>query len=149
MTAYHLAQINVARMRFPLDDARMSEFVDALEPIDALADAAPGFVWRLQDDQSDATSFRILGDDQLLVNLTLWESVEALKAFAYKTDHAAIFRRRAEWFERPDGAHLVLWWVPAGHIPTVVEAEARLELIRRDGPGPEAFTFGSVHPHPV
>lgn len=149
MTSYRLAQLNVARMKYALDDGRMRDFVDALDPINAQADAAPGFVWRLADDDGDATSFRILDDDLLLVNLSVWESVEALKAFSYKTDHAAIFRRRAEWFEPPEDAHLVLWWVPEGHVPTVAEASERLHRLRRDGPGPAAFTFGTVQPQPT
>lgn len=141
MTDHHLALLNVGRIREPLDTPAMAGFTEALEPINALADASPGFVWRLTDgDAGDATSIRPYGDD-LLVNLSVWESRETLWNFTYRTEHLELLRRRREWFVRVDEPIIVLWWVPAGHRPTVGEALRRLERLRRDGAGPEAFTF--------
>jgi Domain of unknown function (DUF3291) len=141
MTDHHLAVLNVGRVRAPLDAPAMAGFAGALRPINALADTSPGFVWRLTDGESDdATSIRPYGDD-LLVNLSVWESREALWTFTYRTDHLELLRRRREWFVRMEAPILVLWWVPAGHIPTVEEALERLERLRGAGPGPDAFTF--------
>ncbi|HEU5160426.1 MAG TPA: DUF3291 domain-containing protein [Streptosporangiaceae bacterium] len=141
MSGRHLAQFNVATQRLPLDDPRMADFVALLEPINALADRSPGFVWRLIGaDGDDATSVRPCGDD-VVVNFSVWESRQALWDFAYRSGHLDVMRRRREWFHRPGGAHLVLWWIPAGHIPSVDEAVERLRLLRADGPSPRAFTF--------
>lgn len=142
----HLAQLNVARPRAPMDDPRMADFKAALEPVNALADEAPGFVWRLTDGfGGDATTIRI-ADGEIMVNLSVWESRDALWNFAYRSPHMDFLRRRREWFSQMAGAYQVLWWVPAGHRPTVTEAEGRLEVLRRQGPGPEAFTFRQFHP---
>ncbi len=113
----------------------------ALAPVNAVADASPGFVWRLQTEDGDATAIRAFGDDRLIVNMSVWESVEALRAFVYGDDHAAVLRRRREWFERLGAPETALWWVPAGSIPTVAEAEERLALLRARGPGADAFTL--------
>ncbi|NDJ61940.1 MAG: DUF3291 domain-containing protein [Chloroflexi bacterium] len=137
---HHLAQVNVAKMRGPLDSPVMAGFVAQLDEINALADAAPGFVWRLQSG-GDATSLRIFPDDTILINMSVWESVEALFEYTYKSDHVKVMRRRAEWFERMETAHTVLWWTPAGHIPTPDEAKARLDHLEQHGPNPHAFTF--------
>ncbi|MFO1407926.1 MAG: DUF3291 domain-containing protein [Steroidobacteraceae bacterium] len=145
MTRHHLAQLNIATMREPLDSPVMAGFVENLERINGLADAAPGFVWRLKDDEGDATAIRPFGEDKL-VNLSVWESVEALREFAFRSAHAEIMRRRREWFERMEDAYAVLWWVPAGHVPTTEEAARRLDHLRRHGPTPEAFTFSAVFP---
>lgn len=136
-----LAQVNVARMRAPLDSAELADFVAALAPVNALADAAHGFVWRLQDEGGDATAVPVLGDPALIVNLSVWESLDVLRAFVYNGPHLDVMRRRRDWFARMAEAYQVLWWVPAGHRPTVAEAEERLLLIRRRGSTPEAFTF--------
>jgi hypothetical protein len=148
MAPHHLAQLNIARMLAPLDAEQMAGFVGALDPINALADAAPGFVWRLQTEDGDATAIRPYGDDMMIVNLTVWESIEALADFAYRSDHRAVMVQRRKWFERMAQAFLVLWWVPAGHRPPVAEAKERLELLRREGPSPEAFTFRKPFPPP-
>lgn len=148
MAAYHVAQLNVGRLLAPLDAPEIAEFVAALDPINALADAAPGFVWRLQDDEGNATSFRPFDDDTLLVNLSVWESIDALADFTYRTMHRDVLRRRGEWFTKLAGAHLVLWWVPAGHIPSLQEAKERLDLLRDRGPTPDAFTFRTRFPAP-
>ncbi len=141
MTAAHLAQLNVARVLAPLDDPSIADFVDALDRINALAETSPGFIWRLQSDSGNATDIRVEQDPLLIVNLTVWVSVEALFDFTYRTGHNRILARRRDWFERMEAAHLVLWWVPAGHRPNLDEAMARLARLRRDGPTPAAFTF--------
>ena len=138
---WHLAQLNVARMLAPLEDPRMAEFTDNLEAINHLAETSPGFVWRLQTEEGDATSIQAFDDPQLLVNMSVWQSVGALNAFAYDSRHINFLRKRQQWFERSGQAYLVLWWIPAGHIPSVEEAKARLGRLRESGPGPEAFTF--------
>ena len=142
MADHHLAQLNVATMLAPLDSPVMAGFVAGLEPINALADRSPGFVWRLQTEDGDATSIRVFDDDMVIINLSVWEDVEHLRRFVYSGDHLEIFRRRTDWFSATDKDHLVLWWVESGHQPSVHEAAERLELLRRDGPTPEAFTFG-------
>lgn len=139
--AYHVAQLNIALPREPLDTPLLAEFVELLEPVNALADASPGFVWRLQTEDGDATAVRGFGDDRLIVNMSVWTSIDALADFVYGDAHLAVMRRRREWFHRFEAAFTVLWWVPAGHRPTVAEAEERLERLRRDGPSPQAFTF--------
>lgn len=143
MPTYHLAQCNVARLRAPIDSPLLAEFVAALEPINELADGAPGFVWRLQTEDGDATSIRPFDDDMIMVNMSVWESLDALATFTYDADHRAVMRGRRQWFERPEEAYLVLWWVPAGTVPTVADAKSRLETLRARGPSPEAFTFRS------
>ena len=140
---FHLAQANIARMRAPLDDPLMEGFVSRLEPLNALADASPGFVWRLQTDDGDATALRIFDDDLTLFNLTVWESIEALESYVYQTNHVAAVQQRAKWFERPSKSPLVLWWIRAGHLPTEAEAKDRLEMLWENGPSPDAFTFRS------
>jgi hypothetical protein len=140
---WHLAQINIGRLRAPIDDPTIAEFHDALETINRLAEASDGYVWRLQDeDLGNATSFHIVPGDELLIpNMSVWTSIEALAEFVYRSDHTPFLRRRREWFERPTTAFLALWWVPAGHLPTLDEGSARLDLLERDGPTSEAFTF--------
>jgi len=141
MNGYHLAQLNIARARAPMDDPAMADFVAQLDAINALADAAPGFVWRLQDDSGNATAIQAFTDPHLLVNMSVWDSAEALFAYVYKTGHAKVLARRGDWFERGEAAGMALWWVPAGHRPSLDEAKARLEALRRDGPSSSAFTF--------
>jgi ketosteroid isomerase-like protein len=145
---YELAQLNIARLLAPLDSPQLSGFVSRLAEINALADAAPGFVWRFQTEEGDATSLRAFEDDWVLVNFSVWTSPEALHAFVYRTRHAEVMRHRREWFEHSDQPFVVLWWVPAGHRPTVGEAVARLEQLRREGPTPAAFTFQDRFPAP-
>ena len=138
---WHLAQLNVGRMVAPTSAPEVADFMAALDPINALADAAPGFVWRLQTDAGNATDVHAFDDELLLLNMSVWESIETLRAFTYTSAHTDVLRRRREWFDRLEVAHLVLWWVPKGHIPTIAEALERLEAIRGDGPNPAAFTF--------
>jgi hypothetical protein len=140
LSAYELAQLNVAIMKEPLDSPLMRDFVENLDRINALAEASPGFVWRLQTEQGDATAVRPLGD-ATLVNMSVWSDVASLSEYVYGSAHVEIMRRRREWFERMSDAYVVLWWIPRGHRPTVEEAIARLELLRARGPTAEAFTF--------
>src|SRR5262245_31300207 len=116
---HHLAQANVAKMRAPLDDPMMSDFVALLDGINALADASPGFVWRLQTEAGDATAIRAYDDARVLFNMSVWESLEALADYTYKSGHTGPLRARRNWFEPPTGPSLVLWWIPGGHTPTV------------------------------
>jgi hypothetical protein len=145
MAEWHLAQCNIGRLLAPLDSEQLAGFVAALDPINAVADTAPGFVWRLQTDEGNATAIHAFDDDMLLMNMSVWESLEALSTFVYKSAHRDVLRRRGEWFERPTEI-LVLWWIPAGTLPTVQDAVERLALLRRDGPSPDAFTFREPFP---
>ena len=140
MADYHLAQLNIARMKYPLESPGMADFVARLEDVNALADAAPGFVWRLQTDAGDATGIDYFGDD-VIVNMSLWCDLDSLRDFAFRSAHREVLARRKEWFSSMDEAYAVLWWVPAGHIPSLEEAAERLERLRRDGPGSLAFSF--------
>jgi hypothetical protein len=139
---YHLAELNIARLRAPLDDPMIADFVAGLDRINALAEAAPGFVWRLiSDDGSDATSIRTFPDESIIVNFSVWTSVDALFNYAYYSDHTEFFRRRAEWFEKMETPSFVMWWIPAEHTSTLDEAKAKLELLTAKGATPLAFTF--------
>ncbi len=148
MGNYHLAQFNAARMRGPLDSDIMAGFVARLEEINAVADAAPGFVWRLRTEDGDATAIRPYDDEFILVNLSVWESPEALRDYVYRSRHREVLQQRRDWFEPLEDATLVLWWVPVGHLPPVAEAVSRLERLRRDGPTPDAFTFRELFSPP-
>jgi hypothetical protein len=145
---FHLAQANVANMRAPLEDPIMEGFRSQLDRINALADASPGFVWRLQTDSGNATDIRAFENELILFNMSVWESIEALHAYVYRSEHAGPLRARRQWFVPTAGPTVVLWWIPAGHLPTVEEAKERLALLQARGPGPEAFTFRSAHPPP-
>jgi hypothetical protein len=145
MTTHHLAQFNVGTLKFPYEDPAMAEFTALLDPINALADGTPGFVWRLiEDGRSDATGIRPMGAD-VIINFSVWEALEPLWDFVYRSAHLDVLRRRREWFQRHVESHMVLWWIPSGHIPTVTEAVERLELLRAEGPTPRAFTFNTPY----
>lgn len=147
---YHLAQINIGRLLAPIDDPRIAEFVTQLEPINALADHFPGFVWRLQSASGNATDINYSPEDtSILLNMSVWESLEALHNFAYKSEHARVLRDRAKWFEKMDKPIYCLWWVPVGHIPTVAEGRERLEHYQRYGPTPYSFWFLQHFPQPA
>jgi len=172
---WQLAQANVARMRAPLEDPRMEGFRSLLTRINALADASPGFVWRLQTEAGDATAVRAFDDPLLLFNMSVWESLEPLHRYVYRSDHVQPLRARRAWFLPLDGpslvraravpsedasgaaahsepkvseVHLVLWWIPAGQLPGVADARAKLERLAEQGPTPEAFTFRAPFPAP-
>lgn len=146
--SFQLAQVNVMHLKAPLDSAALQPFVAALAPVNALADQAPGFVWRLQTPDGDATALRVFGDDTLLVNMSTWTSLEALADYVYRSAHAEIMRRRREFALPAAEAYVALWWVPAGHRPTVREAEDRLRHLRLNGPTPFAFGVRSPFPAP-
>lgn len=148
MTGYHIAQINVGRTLYPMDDPGIADFVNQLDEINALADAAPGFVWRLQSDSGNATDIVLTEDPQFIINMSVWASPESLFDYVYKTAHTKVMARRRQWFERPDSAYQCLWWIPAGHIPTPQEGLDRLAILDANGPGPDAFTFKQRFPMP-
>jgi hypothetical protein len=139
---WHVAQVNIGRLRAPVGDPLVAEFVDALDGINALADSSPGFVWRLQTEEGNATAVRpVEGDELLAINMSVWESVEHLADFVYRSGHVAFMRRRREWFERFAGSFMAMWWIPAGAIPSVNDAMERIAHLDRHGPTPTAFTF--------
>ena len=142
--SYHIAQVNIARMKAPLDDATMTGFVQQLDEINALADRSPGFVWRLQAPEGNATYLRPYDDDRILVNMSVWETIDALKHYVYRTAHAELIRHRRDWFEHFAGAYLALWWVPVGHLPSIDEAKKRLAFLDKRGPTEFAFTFKHI-----
>ncbi len=138
----NLAQLNIARLRFALDSPQLKDFVDALPEINGLGDASPGFVWRLQDEAGDATGIVNPFGPDVIINLTVWESIEALRQYVYRSPHLDYMRRRREWFDHNGiDAHLVLWWVPPGHTPTVEEAAQRLAHLEKHGSTEHAFTL--------
>lgn len=141
----HLAQINIGRLRAPTDDPLVAEFMAALDEINALAERSPGFVWRFMTEDGNATAVRPFEDESMLINMSVWESIESLGDYVYRTDHVRFLRRRREWFERIGEPIVVLWWIPAGHVPTVAEAIERIDHLRANGPTSHAFTFR--HPY--
>ena len=141
VTQFHLAQVNIGRLVAPLTSPEIAGFVEALDPINAIADESPGFVWRLQTESGNATDLRAFEDDEILVNMSVWRSLEELRDFVYRSRHVEVLRRRREWFEKLAEVHMALWWVPAGEIPTIRDAEVRITLLRERGPSPDAFTF--------
>jgi Domain of unknown function (DUF3291) len=147
-TSYQLAQINISRMLAPIDDPIMADFVANLAPINALAEGSPGFVWRFMTPAGNATAERPYDDDRIIINFSVWEDAESLRRFVFESGHVAIMRRRREWFERLTEAVTALWWVPAGHEPSVAEAVERLDHLRRHGPTPYVFTFRNMMPPP-
>ena len=145
---WHLAQLNVGRIVAPTDSRVLADFMAALDSVNALAEASPGFVWRLQGESGNATEILTTPDPYFLINMSVWASIEELFEFVYRSAHTKFMVRRREWFERPDAAYQVLWWVPAGYHPSPQEALARLEHLRAHGPSPYAFTFKQHYPPP-
>ena len=145
---YHIAQFNVAQMIAPLADRRMADFVAQLDEVNALAEHSPGFVWRLQTDEGNATELRVYEESAILVNMSVWTSIEALYDFTYRTSHVHVFRDRHKWFEKPQQLSLVLWWTEEGERPSVEEGKTRLEQLRLHGPSQDAFTFRQRYPKP-
>ena len=147
---HQLAQVNIARLHAPLDHPQLRDFVDGLAPINALAEASPGFVWRLQGEAGDATGVAYDADPMLIVNLSVWDGVDSLRAFSYSGPHLGFLKRRREWFARLATPHFCMWWVSAGQRPTPTEARARLAHLDAHGPSVSAFTFAQVYdPEPV
>ena len=145
---WHIAQMNVGTVRYPTDDPRMDGFMHRLDEINALADKSEGFVWRLQSDSGNATDIESGRGMDYLVNMSVWESVDALFGFVYRTTHRELMLDRRQWFMRPRGAYQVLWWIPAGHTPTVEEGLSRLDKLQELGPSEQAFSFQSKFPPP-
>ena len=141
MSGWHLAQINIARAVASLDDPALAEFVAQLDAINAIADDSPGFVWRLQSESGNATDIEVTEDPSFIVNMSVWEDLESLFAYVYKSDHIAVMAQRRKWFEKPSGAFMALWWLPAGTLPCIEEGLRRVALLDRNGPAAEAFTF--------
>jgi heme-degrading monooxygenase HmoA len=146
---HHLAQINIARLTAPLDDPRIAEFVEQLEPINKLADSSPGFISRLQSEQGNATDLAYSDDPFIIVNMSVWDSIEALKEFTYRSRHLHVLRDRKKWFEKMELPHYCLWWVPIGHRPAIAEGRTKLELYQRYGSTVEAFWFNEWYPAPA
>ena len=146
---HHLAQINIGRLIAPVDDPQIADFVAQLDPVNALADRAAGFVWRLQSSSGNATDIAYNDDPFVLVNMSVWESLESLRAFVYHSHHLQVFRDRAKWFEKMDKPNYCLWWIPIGHIPTVAEGRERLEHYQRHGSTPYSFWFSQPFPMPA
>jgi len=145
---WHLAQVNIGRLIAPQGDPRVAPFFAALDRINALAEASAGFVWRLKGDGNDATSLQPTPDPLVIPNMSVWEDADSLFAFVYRSAHTPEMARRREYFGRFDGAYQALWWIPAGSIPTVEDAMAKLWLLDRYGPCPQAFTFKARFPAP-
>lgn len=143
---YELAQVNIGRLKAPLDSPQLKDFVEALDPVNAVADAAEGFVWRLQSDSGDATDLAVFDDEWLIINMSTWRDANALTAFMYQGQHRELLARRRDWFERVEEAMVAMWWVPAGHRPTVAEAEERILHLREHGPTAYAFTLRKSFP---
>jgi hypothetical protein len=148
MSAYELAQLNIGVIKGTMDSPVMADFAANLDRINALADRSPGFVWRLQTEEGDATAIRPFNNDNMLVNMSVWRDLDSLHKYVYSSAHVDVMRRRREWFERMPEAFLVLWWVPRDHRPSVVEAIAKLEALRARGPTADAFTFRQPFPAP-
>ncbi len=145
---YHLAQLNIARLKAALDDPSLHGFVSKLDEINALADSSPGFVWRLLEDLSSTGGVSIIEDQMYIVNMSVWESIEDLKHFVYKTAHVKVYLQKDSWFHKMKDHHMVLWWVKEGEIPDLIEANTRLKFLQKKGPGKYAFTFNEVFEAP-
>jgi len=149
MATHYLAQVNVARLVAPIDSPQLAGFVARLDEVNALAEGAPGFVWRLKDDvTNNATAVPMYDDDKIIVNMSVWVSIEALRAFTYAGAHLEVFKQRRGWFSHMREASTAMWWVPAGHVPDVAEARVRLAHLREHGPSPFAFPFGAPFDSP-
>jgi len=144
MANYHIAQVNIGRIKGPLEGPIVAGFVARLDEINALADRSPGFVWRLQTSAGNATYLRPYEDDRILFNMSVWETIDALKHYVYRTAHAELLRERQQWFERFAGQYMALWWVPCGHLPGIDEAKKRLASLEQHGPTQFAFTFKTI-----
>jgi hypothetical protein len=145
---WHLAQVNIGRLVAPRGDPRVTPFFEALDRINALAEASPGFVWRLKDEAGNATSIQYSPDPLLIPNMSVWTDAESLFDFVYRSAHTPVMARRRDYFERFEGAYQALWWIPAGTVPTVNDALSRLWMIDRFGPTQDAFTFKARFPKP-
>ncbi len=138
---FHLAQLNIAKTLAPMESEQLKDFVDGLDPVNEKAETTPGFVWRLKDVSGNATNIVAFDDPDILINMSVWETLESLKQFMFNTHHIDFLKRKKEWFKPMEQANYVLWWVPIGHEPTILEAMARLEYLRQHGETSHAFSF--------
>lgn len=146
---FQLAQLNIGKAKGSMESDVMKAFSDGLDPINLIAEKAPGFIWRLKDDSGNATEIQYFDDPLMLVNMSVWKDIESLKHFMFKTHHLDFLKQRKNWFETDSEATYVLWWVPAGHIPTIEEAMARLSKLRDMGDTQDAFSFTKPFPVPT
>jgi hypothetical protein len=137
----HLAQLNIGRLVATLDDPRIADFVAQLESINQLAESSPGFIWRLQSENGNATDLSYNNDPLIIANMSVWQSIETLRDFTYKSGHTAVLRDRKKWFQKMSSPHYCLWWIPEGHRPTLTEGRIKLEHFQQHGPTPESFQF--------
>jgi hypothetical protein len=146
---YHIAEINIARMKgVDINDPIMKEFVENLDAVNQIAESSEGFVWRLKDDTNNATSLNPYDDEQVIINVSVWQSIETLENFMYKTFHSEFIKRRKEWFVAYGTAHTAMWWVPAGHTPTLQEAVDKLDYLQKNGASADSFDFRNKFPAP-
>lgn len=148
MPSWHVAQMNVGTALYPTDDQRMAGFMNRLDEVNALAEASPGFMWRLQSAQGNATDIVLTDNPRFLVNMSVWDSIESLFGFVYRSVHQSVMAQRRNWFERPNGPYQVLWWIPAGSLPTPEEGLDRLRYLAHNGPSRYAFTFRQKYAPP-
>ncbi|UWY27875.1 DUF3291 domain-containing protein [Flavobacterium sp. TR2] len=149
MSKYHLAEINIAKMKgVDINDPIMKEFVDNLDAINTLAEESEGFVWRLKDETDNATNLNPYNDEQIIINVSVWESIETLEHYMYKTFHSDFLRRRKEWFQKFGKAHTAMWWIPKGHIPSLEEAVGKLDYLQQNGASELVFDFRTKFPAP-
>lgn len=147
---FHLAQLNIARLRWPLDAPQNKEFVTVLEAVNAIAEVSEGFIWRLKDKSGRSSTYLTATDDpQVIINMTVWEDIESLRHFTYRSGHGAYFRRRKEWFDPADEITFVCWWIPAGEVPSLADAMSRLEGLRANGSTPSGFPLNEALPPPA
>ena len=149
LPTFHLAQVNVAQAKADMDSDLMQGFVSRLDEINALAESAEGFIWRLQEDSGSATAIRVFDDPLLLINMSVWANLEALKHYVYKSLHVELIKDREVWFNKMGESHQALWWIPVDHIPSTEEAQKKLEYLRKNGPSADAFTFAKPYPTPM
>jgi hypothetical protein len=140
----HLAELNIGRLLHPQDDPRVADFMNNLDLVNALAERSQGFIWRMKDETGNATSIRAFDDPQMIVNVSVWESVEVLERFVWQTIHKRFYGRRTDWFDKMHGPQFVMWWVQIGHRPLLPEALERLEHLATHGPSEHAFGWESV-----
>jgi len=149
LSAFHIAQVNVAQAKAGTESEVMQGFVSRLDEINALADSADGFIWRLKEEGGSATAIRVFDDPLLLINMSVWANLESLKHYVYKSLHVELIKDRETWFNKMGESYQALWWIPAGHVPSIEEAQKQLEYIRKHGPSAQAFTFAKPHPRPM
>ncbi len=150
MINYFIAEINIAKMKgVDINDPIMKEFVENLDSVNQIAEQSEGFVWRLKDENNNATSLNPYDDERIIINVSVWKSIETLENFMYRTFHSDFLKRRKEWFLAYGTAHTAMWWIPEGHIPTMQEAVDKLDLLQKNGPSPSAFDFRNKFPSPL